>query len=121
MKQTLFTGIIVLLLMFFIGFTGTGNYSVINKSGVNVTSITISPIGDNTGNSVSFSRSIGMDQSISIDFTTNTEVCEFDVRFTDDQGREYVMTGIDLCNSSKIILVSNKVDEVPQIFVPTSK
>ena len=121
MKQTLISGVIVLFLMAFIGFTGAGNYSVINKSGVNITSFKITPTGDNTGTSVSFSRSVAKDQSISIDFTANEEVCEYDVRFTDEQGREYLMSGVNLCGSSEIILVTSKADEVPQIYAPHSK
>ena len=116
MKKTLSIGIIILFLAFFIGFTVSGNYSVINKSGVNVTGISISPSGDNSGNTTTISRSISKDQSISIDFTANEEQCEYDVRFTDDKGREYLMSGVELCGSSEIILVSNKADEVPQIY-----
>lgn len=118
MKKALYSGIAILFLMLFIGFSVTGNYSIINKSGVNVTGITISQSGDNAGNSVTFSRSISKDQSISVDFTANTENCNYDVRFTDDQGREYVMSGIELCGSTELVLVSHKADEVPQIYVP---
>lgn len=121
MKQTLIGGVIVLFVMAFIGFTGAGSYSVINKSGVNVSSIKITPTGDNTGNSVSFSRSIAKDQSINIDFTANEEVCEYDVRFTDEHGKEYLMSGVNLCGSSEIVLVTSKADEVPQIYAPHSK
>ena len=116
MKKTLSYGAIALFLAFFIGFTISGNFSVINKSGVNVTKVIISPTGDNAGNSTTFSNSISKDQSISIDFAVNSEACQYDVRFTDDKGREYLMSGVELCGSSEIILVSNKADEVPQIY-----
>src|SRR5688572_2904536 len=118
MKKALYSGIAILFLMLFIGFSVTGNYSIINKSGVNVTGVTIIPTGNDAGNSVNFSSSISKDQSISVDFTANTENCSYDVKFTDDQGREYVMNGIDLCSSTELVLVTNKADEVPQIYVP---
>ena len=54
MKQTLYSGIVVLLLVFVLGFTNAGNYSVINKSGVQVTGISISPAGTNFQDAVSF-------------------------------------------------------------------
>jgi hypothetical protein len=116
MKKTLYYGIFILFLALFIGFTVSGNISVINKSGVNITKVIISPTGDNAGNSTTFSRSISKEQSISIDFAVNPDVCQYDVRFTDDKGREYLMSDVELCGSSEIILVSNKADEVPQIF-----
>ena len=118
MKKALYSGIAILFLMLFIGFSVTGNYSIVNKSGVNVTGVTIIPTGNNTDNSVNFSTSISKDQSISVDFTVNSENCSYDIRFKDDQGREYVMSGIDLCGSTELVLVSNKADEVPQIYVP---
>ena len=116
MKKTLYSGIFILFLALFIGFTVSGNFSITNKSGVNVTNVTISPTGDNSGNSTSFSMSISKDQSIGVDFTVNPEECQYDVRFTDDKGREYLMSGVELCESSEIVLVSNKADEVPQIY-----
>ena len=122
MKKFLLSGIAILMLMVVIAFTNSGSYSVINKSGVNVTGITITPSGDNSGNlSTTFSRTISKDQSIGIDFTVNEQVCEYDIRFTDESGKQYLMNGVNLCNSSEIILVTNKADEVPQIYVPNSK
>lgn len=117
MKKALFSGIAILFLALFVGFSVTGNYSIVNKSGVNVTGVTISPSGT-TVNSISFSRSISKDQTISVDFTANAEACTYDVRFTDDQGNEHLMSGVELCGSSELVLVSNKAEEVPQIYMP---
>lgn len=115
MKQTLYSGIVVLLLFVTFGFTNTGNYSVVNKSGVNVTGISISPAGMNFQNAVSFSRSINIDQVASIDFESDSENCLYDIKFSDANGKSYVMSGVDLCGSNEIILERVISDEVPAI------
>ncbi|HLT24063.1 MAG TPA: hypothetical protein VK004_02965 [Ignavibacteria bacterium] len=115
MKQILYSGIVVLLLFVIVGFTNAGNYSVINKSGVNVTGISISPAGMNFQNAVTFSRSINTDQIISIDFESDSENCLYDIKYSDSNGKSYVMSGIDLCESNEIILERVITDEAPAI------
>lgn len=115
MKQTLYSGIVVVLLFVIVGFTNAGNYSVINKSGVNVTGISISPSGMNFQNAVTFSRSINTDQVTSIDFESDSDNCTYDIKFSDANGKSYVMSGVDLCGSNEIILERVISDEAPAI------
>ena len=116
MKKAFFSITLVLsVLLIAVTFAETKQLNVINKSGVNVTNITISLKGDNIG-AQSFSERLQNGEKVTINFDANSEDCLFIVNFTDDKGNRYTMNSVELCNSNEIILSSNKADEVPQIF-----
>lgn len=114
MKKALLSGLLLLLLTFLAGFSVEGNYSVVNKSGVNVTKISISPTGD-AQSTTTLSKSISAGQSVSLDINLNPEVCQYDIKFSDENGNEYQMSGVELCESNVIVLESNKEVSAPKL------
>ena len=115
MKNIFLSLALVCTFLIAVSFAGSKDITIINKSGVNVNSITISSIGDVSG-SQTFSSSIPDGQKSSISFEVIGEQCLYEVRFTGQDGKQYIMSDVELCGSTEIILVSNKADEVPQIF-----
>lgn len=114
MKKALLSGLMLLVFTLLTGFTSESNYSVVNKSGVNVTKISISPTGDSQS-TTTISRSISKDQTVTLDIALNPEVCQYDIKFTDESGNEYSMSGVELCESRIIVLESNKEDSAPKM------
>lgn len=116
MKKLFFLGVMVLLVAGAFAFNQSGEYHIVNKSGLNVVSISYCKSGDNFSNSTTVSGSIAKDQNTTVDLSINTEVCSYDIKFTDDKGVEYVMSGVDLCTSKTIVLDTGdkRADEVPQ-------
>ena len=118
MKNFFLSLALVCTFLIAVSFAGSKDITVINKSGVNVTSITISSIGDASG-SQTFSSSIPDGHQSSIGFELLNEQCLFEVRFTGQDGKQYLMSDVELCGSTEIILVTNKADEVPGFFQKT--
>lgn len=119
MKKAFFSITLVLsVLLITVTFAENKQLTVLNKSGVNVTSITVSQEGDFAG-SQTFSNRVQNGEKFTINFNANTDNCVYNVNFTDDKGNVYTMSSVELCNSNEIILTSNKADEVQQIFQRT--
>ena len=126
MRKIFLSIVIIVSFAFVIAFTGSGDYSIVNKSGVKVTNISIAKSGDSFVNASNYSQSISDNQTVSISFdrgSNNEQTCSYDVKFTDDRGQSYIMEGIDLCGSDIIVLQTGtvKADEVPQIINPQTK
>lgn len=118
MKKIFLSLALVCTFLIAVSFADSKDITIINKSGVNVISITISSTGDVSG-SQTFSSSIGDGQKSLIGFEVTGEQCLYEVRFTGQDGKQYLMTDVELCNSTEIILETNKADEVPGFFQKT--
>ena len=97
------SGVLLLILVF--GFSGESNYTIINKSGVKIRSISISPSGEDFQNPVLFLRAVDMNESTGIYLDTRSGNGAYDIKFTDEKEKEYTMPNVEFGDTEEIILI----------------
>jgi hypothetical protein len=121
MKKILLSIFVISSLAVIIAFNTNGNYTVVNKTDLDITTISISPSGDNFSGSESFSTTIPKGESFSIDYSTKSDICSYDVKFKDNNGQEFIVNDVELCSNNVIILATNKAETVPQVLIQPAR
>jgi hypothetical protein len=116
-----FTINLTILFFIFIGSINTysGEYKLVNKSGVYVSSLQFSATGINSWNSIGVNLS--NDQVLTLSFDTPSENCIYNLKFTDNTGKEYEMDAVDLCGMTEIILSTTNSTEAEKVTIPKLK
>jgi hypothetical protein len=83
----------------------SNTYTIVNKSGVVVKSVYVSPTGTNNwGGNICTVDMLKTNEGFQYGFDADKDHCSFDIKFTGDDGKDYLMSGVSLCTSSVIIL-----------------
>ncbi|MBE2228053.1 MAG: hypothetical protein IAE93_11935 [Ignavibacteria bacterium] len=98
----------------------SGERTVVNKSGENVTGLMVAPAGTNSWNSV-YQGSFTNGHKMSFSYEETSGNCVVNVKFINGNGKEYLLENIDLCASSEIVLTTTESTNVESIDVPVIK
>jgi hypothetical protein len=83
----------------------TQTITVSNKSGMAVTSVFISPAGSNNwGSNISAKAKITNNETFEFKQIVDKANCNYDVKYTGDDGKEYIVNNVDLCSGINITL-----------------
>lgn len=114
--NTKFVACLILLLLFFTAIPSlSGERTIINKSGSAVTSVMISPSG--SLNWVYISSGMAAEGKLIFTFEENALLCSYELKFTDDMGKEYFMGSIDMCSEFEITLHGHRAEETSVRFI----
>jgi hypothetical protein len=97
----------------------SGDYTLVNKSGISVSSVQFSEASSNSWNSIGVNLSDG--QKLTLTFDTPSENCVYNLKFTDNTGKEYIMDAVDLCGQTEIILSTSNSTEADKVTLPVLK
>jgi hypothetical protein len=82
-------------------------FTVINNSGMAVTSVNISQAGQNEwGPNVIHQMSLRNNESFDFDRYSDARGCDKDVKYTTEDGKIYLLLSLNMCRSSNITLVN---------------
>ena len=98
----------------------SGERTVVNKSGDNVTGLMVTPAGTTGWNSV-YQGSFSNGQKMSFNYDETSGNCVVNVKFTNSTGKEFILENIDLCAANEIILSTPESINTESINVPTIK
>jgi hypothetical protein len=94
-----------------------GDYSIVNKSEVIVTSVSVSEYGSGSWNTIVSSARILKGEMISVYLESSSEKCNYELKFIDENGKEYRINDISLCGSNEIVLTTNSSVEAEKIKI----
>ena len=81
-------------------FAGAGNFSLVNKTGANITSLEIRRVGTSAWQPLGGTPSSGARVAVAF---ANPD-CAFDIRATLADGKSATFTGVNLCDVSSVTL-----------------
>lgn len=84
--------------------------TLVNKSGMVITSVSYSPAGQNTwSDNISTVASLKNKEGFKYGFSNiDPKNCSYDLKFKCDDGNEYVMKSVSLCSTETINLIKQK-------------
>src|SRR5450759_4819209 len=78
---------------------------IANKTGETVTTVYVSPAGTNSwGNSINTKDKLLSNETFQFTQMVDNTKCAYDLKFTGDEGKEYMMTNLNLCTGGTILL-----------------
>jgi hypothetical protein len=81
-------------------------YTVTNRTGINITSIYISESGAAVwGNSINTKDKLLNNESFLYTQVLDNKKCNYDIKFTADDGKDYILKNINLCSAANITLI----------------
>ncbi|RPI16774.1 MAG: hypothetical protein EHM58_11210 [Ignavibacteriae bacterium] len=84
----------------------TREYLVTNGTGMTIVDVYASPTTRNMwGNNLISQNITSESDAVRLSIPVSMTECMWDIRFHDDKGTEYIMSNVDLCNSTSFILV----------------
>jgi len=114
--NTKFAAYLLLLLLLLMTIPSlAGDRTIINKSGSAVTSVMISPSG--SSNWIYISTGMAAEGKFMFTLEDNAFVCSYELKFTDDKGKEYFMGSIDICSEFEITLDGHRAEETSVRFL----
>lgn len=80
-------------------------YTIVNKSGMVVTAVNVSPAGaNNWGDNISTLDKLNNKEGFQYAFEVDQKNCTVDIRFKSEDGKYYTMKNIDLCSNAVVPL-----------------
>jgi hypothetical protein len=104
-KSTLFAGVIAMAISFTssVAMAGSDDYAVINKLGMDITHLYLSPNNDDNWGEDILGRDVLEDgDECGIEFDPDDTECAYDIKIIDDKGKAWTVTNIDLCKWHKV-------------------
>lgn len=112
MRKTIFFALLLICscLLYNSAYAQLSNtYTVVNKSGVVVKSVYVCPSGTNNwGSNICTVDMLKTNEGFQYGFDADKDHCSFDIKFTGDDGKDYIMPGVSLCTSSVVLLRTAK-------------
>jgi hypothetical protein len=85
------------------------DYAVINKTGLTITHLYLSPNKDDKWGDDILEKDVLADgEECGIEFDEDDEECAWDIKVTDSKGAEWTVTNVDLCKYTKITFTMQK-------------
>ena len=117
--NTKFAAYLMLLLLLLMTIPSlAGDRTIINKSGSAVTSVMISPSG--SSNWIYISTGMAAEGKFMFTLEDNAFVCSYELKFTDDKGKEYCRGLIDQCSELELKLEGHRAEQ-KHVRLPNQK
>jgi hypothetical protein len=82
---------------------GDDDYAIVNKTGMDITHLYMSPNNDNQWGGDILGRDVlETDDECGIEFDPNDEECAYDIKIVDGDGKGWIVANIDLCKYHKV-------------------
>jgi hypothetical protein len=90
----------------------TKNYTIVNKSGVTITSVYISPAGANkwSDNICPSESKIKNNQGFQYGIDVDKDNCNYDIKCTGEDGKDYILKNVNLCSGYVITLTKSETN-----------
>jgi len=85
------------------------DYGVINKTGMTITHLYLSPTNDAKWGADILEKDVLADgEECGIEFDKDDEECAYDIKITDDKAQDWTVTNVDLCKFTKVTFTVTK-------------
>ena len=102
---------LALLLISFLILSSSANsqlsktYTVVNKTGMVITSVFVAPTGSGSwGDNISTLDKLSNKEGFQYAFDVDQKNCAYDIKFKGEDGKEYTLKNINLCNNAVVTL-----------------
>lgn len=105
MKKLLLLSVISILLLAGISWAGQQDFVLVNETGLTIDQLYCSPTAtDEWEEDILGVETLPDSESVEIEFSTEEDACEWDLKIVDEDGDEVIWTKINLCKATKITL-----------------
>jgi hypothetical protein len=110
MKNLIIAGLLLIFYSFF-SLSAQANtakkFTLINKSGMTITAVYISPAGANKwSDNLDTYGKVTNKSGFLFDQDVDNTSCNYDIKYTTEDGKDYTMTNVDLCKAAAITLIN---------------
>lgn len=86
-------------------------FKVLNSSGVTVAEVYASPTAKNMWGDNLIKNKVAGGETFEISVPVEAANCTWDIKYKDDQGKEYMLTNVDLCNTKTVTFAQPQQDQ----------
>ncbi len=105
MKKLFLLSVICMLLSVNFLWAGEQDFVLVNETGLTIDQLFCSPTTtEDWEEDVLGAETLADGDSIEIEFSTDEDACEWDLKIVDEEGDEIIWTKINLCKATKITL-----------------
>jgi hypothetical protein len=105
MKKLLLLSVISIMLFAGSSWAGQQDFVLVNETGLTIDQFFCSPTTtEDWEEDVLGAETLPDGESIKIEFSTEEDVCEWDLKIIDEDGDEIIWTKINLCKTTKVTL-----------------